>query len=261
MAATAAIPPLPAPSMSPLPPPEKRRVLVAKKVPPNYFGEDDDLLRPKRRGVPLSLLTTKNRGPRRAKDGALLEHTLLGDADDFAEMERLYSTATKDDSASAAVAAEGGDGEKKVTLPTIEEQALAQQEKEKVERARRRQQEERLRWLNQLHIFQRYREVREEHALRNWKRHSVEWNRMEEALAKRSSKKNKTELLMSRLGEFREKMEERDLVEEALLLLEQEEVNFWKTGLRIGNDLLGLTMPLPRGGARQIERLRTYEGT
>ncbi|KAJ3033439.1 hypothetical protein HDV00_006346 [Rhizophlyctis rosea] len=261
--ATATAPPPPLPSLTPQPPPEKRKVLVAKKVPPNYFGEDDHLLRPKKRGVPLSLLTVKNRGPRRAKDGALLEHTLLGDADDFAEMERLFGSGAKDASAvtAAAAAAEGGVGEKKVTPPTIKEQALAQQEKEKLELARRRQQEERTRWLNQLHIFQRYREVREEHALRNWKRHSIQWNRMEEALAKRSHKKTKSDLIMARLGEFRAKMEERDLIEEALLLLEQEEVNFWKTGLRIGNDLLGLTVPLPRGGARQIERLRTYEGT
>jgi hypothetical protein len=30
---------------------------------------------------------------------------------------------------------------------------------------------ERKKWLNQLHIFQRFREVREERALKNWQRH------------------------------------------------------------------------------------------
>ena len=66
---------------------------------------------------------------------------------------------------------------------------------------------------------------------------------------------------MTRLGEYREFVEERDLIEEALLLLEERNVSFWKTGLRIGNDLLGLSFQMPRGGPRQIERLRTYEGT
>lgn len=45
-------------------------------------------------------------------------------------------------------------------------------------------------WLNRLHIFQRYRELREEHALANWKRHSVEWNRIEQHIAQSIDKVN-----------------------------------------------------------------------
>ncbi|KAJ3150782.1 hypothetical protein HDU86_006291 [Geranomyces michiganensis] len=66
-------------------------------------------------------------------------------------------------------------------------------------------------------------------------------------------------LLMARLGEYRERLEAHELVETALRLLDEEHVDFWKMGLRLGSDLLGLTMPIPRGGPRQIERVRTYE--
>lgn len=62
---------------------------------------------------------------------------------------------------------------------------------------------------------------------------------------------------MSRLGDYREAIEERDLVEQALLLLEDKHVNFWKSGLRLGNDLLGLHFNMPRGGPRAVRRVRT----
>ena len=55
---------------------------------------------------------------------------------------------------------------------------------------------------------------------------------------------------MMRLGEYRELIEERDLIEEALDLLELRKVNFWSPGLRIGNDLLGLMVTMPKGGSR-----------
>jgi hypothetical protein len=56
---------------------------------------------------------------------------------------------------------------------------------------------------------------------------------------------------MKRLGEYRQSIEVKLLMEEALLLLEQENIDFWKEGLRIGNDLLGLCFQMPRGGPRQ----------
>lgn len=46
-------------------------------------------------------------------------------------------------------------------------------------------------------------------------------------------------------------MEEKTLVETALRLLEEEGVGFWKMGLKVGSDLLGLTMEMPRGGIRE----------
>jgi hypothetical protein len=35
-------------------------------------------------------------------------------------------------------------------------------------------------------------------------------------------------------------------------MLEFRSLNFWKMGLKIGNDLLGLTLPLPLGGPREF---------
>lgn len=56
---------------------------------------------------------------------------------------------------------------------------------------------------------------------------------------------------MARLGEYRQLVEEKELIEEALMMLEYKSVNFWKTGMQIGNDLLGLTLPMPSGGPRE----------
>jgi hypothetical protein len=56
---------------------------------------------------------------------------------------------------------------------------------------------------------------------------------------------------MARLGEYRQKLESKLLIEEALLLLQDQNIDFWKEGLRIGNDLLGLSFQMPIGGPRQ----------
>jgi hypothetical protein len=60
---------------------------------------------------------------------------------------------------------------------------------------------------------------------------------------------------MNQLGEYRQYIEEKDLIQQALLLLEERHVNFWKTGLHIGGDLLGLTLQMPRGGPREYSIL------
>lgn len=56
---------------------------------------------------------------------------------------------------------------------------------------------------------------------------------------------------MAKISEFRLVMEEHELMEEAMKLLEHRKVDFWKTGLCIGSDLLGLTLPMPKGGPRE----------
>ncbi|KAI8903941.1 MYCBP-associated protein family-domain-containing protein [Powellomyces hirtus] len=240
----------------------KKFILVAKKFPPDYMGEDLQYTHPERVSVPVSVLSKKDRGPRRTRHGRIVEHTLLGDADDFEEMERqLYgdsddSDYIENDGATFDAADEGvGNGHAAVAP----QHRMSVYQRMAVEETKRKQAEEKRMWLSQLHVFQRYREVREEHALKNWQRHSVQWNRTEAILAKKS-KRTTSDLLMARIGEYRERLEEHELVETALRLLDEEHVDFWKTGLRLGSDLLGLTMPLPRGGPRQIERVRAYEG-
>ena len=64
---------------------------------------------------------------------------------------------------------------------------------------------------------------------------------------------------MARLGEYRKIVENRQLIEEALLLLEQQNINFWKEGLKIGNDLLGLSFQMPKGGPRQYRSWRMIQ--
>lgn len=101
-------------------------------------------------------------------------------------------------------------------------------------------------------------ELRHEHALKNWKRHSVDWFKLEEKIAKKL-KKDPAELSMAKISEYRLVMEERELVEEAYKFLEKNDIDFWKTGLRVGSDLLGITLTMPKGGPREVERLRVNE--
>nr|KAJ3418507.1 Iron-sulfur assembly protein 1 [Polyrhizophydium stewartii] len=249
------LPPLPGLGV-PVPPPHppkasegrRLRVLVAKQIPEDHFGKDGVYAAPGAKSIPLALVRHNTQsGPAKDSSGSLIEHTVLGEIDDFEELDKIYSKpeleTSGDDSAVTIEAPQGNRKQVKVAVNAQQRQSG---------RAGLRSAEmtdERREWLNRLHIFQRYREVREEHALSNWKRHSIEWNRVEESIAKRTSKPAES-LLMARLNEYRKFVEERDLIEEALLLLEEHNINFWKTGLRIGTDLLGL-----------IERLRTYEQT
>ncbi|KAJ3402860.1 hypothetical protein HDU80_004705 [Chytriomyces hyalinus] len=230
----------------------KKTILVAKQVPPDYMGEEPEYTHPGKKPVPLSLILNKTRGPKKEKSGKIIEYTVLGDAGDFEEMEEeLGEKPVSTEDAPAAI-----DPTEEARIADVRR---AEIEKEaKLKEVHEREQLERKRWLERLYIFQKYREVREEHALRNWKRHSRQWARVERTLTK-TSKKDKSELLMARLGEFREKIEERDLIYEAFRLLEDQKVNFWSKGLRIGNDLLGLIVTAPKGGVRKIERLVTSE--
>lgn len=231
----------------------KGKIVVAKQFPPNYYGYEPQFSDPNHKPVPITLLTTTNRGPRRTKHGELLSHTLLGDIEDFEELSKQEIESNPSLQISLMEKKNiNNDIEK-----TPEEEKLKRiQEVEKENQWKEKEKQERKKWLRKLHIFQRYSEMREEKALRNWRRHSEIWNKMEQNITRKTSKKTNKQILMSRLGEYRIKIEEKELIEEALKLLESKNVNFWKTGIRIGSDLLGLTLPMPKGGPREIERLR-----
>ncbi|KAJ3155856.1 hypothetical protein HDU89_005414 [Geranomyces variabilis] len=240
-------------------PTPKKLIMVAKKFPPDLMGEDLQYTHPERKSVPVSVLSKREHGPRRTRQGHIVAHTLLGDAQDFEAMERElagYSSGSSSED-DEVLTAPNADMANDATMARGHRASMVQ--RLAVDESKRKQAEEKRMWLSQLHIFQRYREVREEHALKNWQRHSIQWQRTEALLAKKSQRTS-SNLLMARLGEYRERLEAHELVETALRLLDEEHVDFWKMGLRLGSDLLGLTMPFPRGGPRQIERVRTYEG-
>jgi hypothetical protein len=169
----------------------------------------------------------------------------LGQWEDYEEIERLHGLKVEE-------VVEEPKPEKDEPVP------IFQEIEHEVEHINLEEEQKRKDWLEKLNIFQRYKEVREEHALDNWKRHSIEWSKVEHIIARKAGK-DPEDLLMARLGEFRQKLEEKQLIEEAVLLLEEQNINFWKEGIRIGNDLLGLSVQLPKGGPRQIERLHYNE--
>ncbi|KAJ3392218.1 hypothetical protein HDU92_008570 [Lobulomyces angularis] len=229
----------------------KRNVLVAKKVTEKPIENSMEDLTGVQRPVPIAILTTKNMGPRKSKDGKILTHTLLGDADDYFELENLYLPPDEKFEESEMTQKEKDELEQTKTSEFLLKKKIFEENK-------LREEKEREVWLNRIHIFQRYMEVRQEKALNNWKRHSVEWNRVEQLIAKKT-KQDPSQLMMAKIAEFRLIMEEHEFMEEALKLLESCKVDFWRTGLKIGSDLLGLTLPMPTGGQREVERLRSRE--
>ncbi|KAI8898310.1 MYCBP-associated protein family-domain-containing protein [Globomyces pollinis-pini] len=218
-----------------------KKVILAKEISSNSLNVNEPL-----QVVPLSLFDIETKKMNR---NVISKHSILGDWDDFQEFEKRYKPP----------------GElEPVKISEIEQEEIRNSQKilqeidHKINLQKKQEMELRKERLNQMHIFQRYQDIREEHALQNWKRHSVEWNRMEQRLVSKSQKSS-DELLMARLGEYRMVVEEKTLIEEALHVMEDHQIDFWKEGIRIGSDLLGLSFQPPIGGQRQLERLRTKQ--
>ncbi|KAJ1552485.1 hypothetical protein HK096_011659, partial [Nowakowskiella sp. JEL0078] len=129
--------------------------MVAKKMPEDVMGEDIRYTHPHHKPIPLSILTTTETGPRRDQSGRLLEHTLLGDCEYFDEMNNNF----RDPCTLETDSNSGQECKKNLEeIIKIEESNILMK---KIVTERKRENADRKRWLNQLHIFQRYREVRE----------------------------------------------------------------------------------------------------
>ncbi|KAJ3095464.1 hypothetical protein HDU97_006906 [Phlyctochytrium planicorne] len=224
---------------------KKVTLLVARQVPVDMFGKDPQYTEPHKKPVPLSLLIPGvEHGPRiDPSTGHVLPHTLLGDPQDYLDMLALTNPPPP---------------ELEISSSTPPPPVVNKEDEEKERKRKGEERKRRKKMMERLHVFQRYRETRESHALRNWKRHSVEWAKVERGVAEKIGKQPHN-LLMCQLGAYREKIEEQELIEEAVALLEQREIGFWAPGLRIGNDLLGLMVTMPSGGPRGIERVVTNE--
>jgi hypothetical protein len=92
----------------------------------------------------------------------------LGNVEDYQEFEKLYADKHPEENVTPEEVQDAKPAV--VAAPAVKAAPL---NKAHVDSQRKE-------WLNKLHIFQRYREVREEHALENWRRHSVEWHKIEQ---------------------------------------------------------------------------------
>ncbi|KAJ3276032.1 hypothetical protein HDV01_006202 [Terramyces sp. JEL0728] len=196
---------------------------------------------------PIKILVAKALSPdsgkqnQKTKKTKVSNYNILGDLEDYQEFNKLYNK-------------EETESEEEETVPIPEEPV--RQIAPEIKETQDRETQERKEWLEKLHVFQRYREIREEHALKNWERHCSDWSKMEQHISLKSGKKPE-DLLMSRLCEYRQVVEEKRLIEEALRVLEDQKIDFWKEGIKIGNDLLGLSFQLPSGGPRQLDKKPT----
>ena len=187
----------------------------------------------KKIALPLSFITTKNKGPKLSKDGQLLDHTLLGDAQDFITQSEKYSPTPIP-----------------ITPKQTNDDQLIQQQRLEMLKAQEKEDIEKREFLNKLYIFQRYAHVRQEHALKNWARHCAEWSLIESRLSNKL-KRSRFDLVTEKISQYRIIMEEKEFMAEALRLLEDSKIDFWQSGLKIGGDLLGISCTLPNGGKRE----------
>jgi len=229
---------------------KSKTILVARHLPTDKNGKDLLLEDPMNKPVPMNAIIKKETGPRRQSNGALIDYSLLGDPDDFEYMEKLYNHENDDQN-----------NNKKIIEEIENESTLIQDNNSniinKVNTVSNLFNEnfEDKKKKKQIHIFQKYCEVKERHALENWKRHSIEWSRMEDFIAKKLHR-DKSKNLSRQLTEFGLLNETYRLFEETYDFLGDKNLPFWKNGLTVGSELLGFHITIPRGGPREICQIR-----
>ena len=104
----------------------------------------------------------------------------MGEWDDFQQFEKLYKK--PDLKPEVAVNEDNQEGNlegKEIPPPSVN---FTELEKEKKE------QEKRSLFQERLSLFKQYKEIREEHALSNWERHSLDWYKTERKISKKIGK-------------------------------------------------------------------------
>eukprot|EP00833_Pecoramyces_ruminatium_P005215 jgi/Orpsp1_1/1179247/evm.model.c7180000068601.2 len=230
---------------------QKKTILVARHLPTDKNGKDLLLEDPMNKPVPMNAVIKKETGPRRQSNGTLIDYSLLGDPDDFEYMDKLYNHNNE----------EQDNNDKKIIEDVDNDSSLIQDKdnnmvhnvntgsnffNENLEDKKKKK---------QVHIFQKYCELKEKHALENWKRHSIEWSRIEDHIAKKLNR-DKSKNLSRQLTEFGLQKETNRLFEETYDFLGDKNLFFWKDGLTIGYELLGFHITIPRGGPREICQVR-----
>lgn len=230
-----------------------KTILVARHLPTDKNGKDLLLEDPMNKPVPMNAVIKKETGPRRQSNGVLIDYSLLGDPDDFEYMEKLYNNNNDE---------EDNDPKKNIIEEEDTESSLIQDNNNNkinhkvrtISNFGNENLEERKK-KNQIHIFQKYCEVKERHALENWKRHSIEWSKIEDHIAKKINR-DKSKNLTRQLTEFGLQKETNRIFEETYDFLGDKDLPFWRDGLTVGYELLGFHITIPRGGPREIVQVR-----
>jgi hypothetical protein len=103
---------------------------------------------------------------------------ILGNWDDYKEIQRLYGITVEEET-------------EPPTDKSLVKKAVAinaEKESKQLPEAVNDEEKKRKEMLKKLFVFQKYRELREENALENWRRHCIEWNQVEELLSQKSGR-------------------------------------------------------------------------
>ena len=133
--------------------------------------------------IPLSFLTSKQKGPRRDSEGRLLSRTLLGATEDYVAFKK-----------------EQGDDED----DRIAEALQAEREKDdyekwvkKVERLKRKEEKEKQKRLQSMMVFEQTKFLKQEKAMLRWNEMNLTWDRVKKNIAKKTGKVNYLYYLIS----------------------------------------------------------------
>jgi len=227
-----------------------KTILIARHLPTDKNGKDLLLEDPMNKPVPMNAVIKNETGPRRQSNGALIDYSLLGDPDDFEFMEKLYNHDNDNENNNKVLIEEENNdssiiqnNDSNVSNQVRSSGNFFSENLEDKKKSRR------------LHIFQKYCELKEKHALENWKRHSIEWSKIEDYIAKKLHR-NKSKNLSRQLTEFGLRQETNHIFKETFDFLGDKNLPFWKDGLTIGYELLGFHINIPRGGPREIVQVR-----
>eukprot|EP01028_Stygiella_incarcerata_P002960 TRINITY_DN1563_c1_g4_i1.p1 TRINITY_DN1563_c1_g4~~TRINITY_DN1563_c1_g4_i1.p1 ORF type:complete len:853 (-),score=244.62 TRINITY_DN1563_c1_g4_i1:1578-4136(-) len=239
-----------------------KKVLVAKRAPVLPRGSQSGS---PQKVLPESVVRGKG-GPQRDKTGAILDHTVLGSAEEFERREQksrsetmglgedvsdAFFTEVKDENVSESMSLD-----KIHALPEgirarvhgefVQSKARKEELKtliDSLKEARSKEETERQIQLKRLPLHEQLEETRQERALRLWEKRTQEWDGFKKKISKRVGKAP-DELLISRADEYREKLETVDVLEKSIPAHMKHSGTMWENTLR-GGDSAG-AMKAPR---------------
>lgn len=209
---------------------QRREVIVARKVsytPPPSTTSATINPRAMMEEIPMSLAVNAKRGPRRDAEGNYIARTMLGDPEDFKELKTQLV---------------GPDQEDFRFEEQRQEKLQAEQERylKYVDRRKKREEKERQRHLQSMQVFEQTQILKQERALERWNETQQDWEQVKSRLMHRTGK-GEDQLVLSRIEDFRNHLEEKELVERSIYEEKDGYLDpMWRPFRAVGSSVSGL---------------------